>query len=161
MRASAASVTATAVVAPARTAVAIVAASARVRSRLLAGTPAPVGLVEQRKFHDQRRHLREALEMAITPGWCAGSIGKPVNAAAGVDIGFRIGGLVSHTHFLRDPVALPCRAWPIINASSASRELDHPKPCCEAAPPVVPPVRRFPHVFWRLYRRCSGRTGEF
>jgi hypothetical protein len=82
MRASAASVTATAVVAPARTAVAIVAASARVRSRLLAGTPAPVGLVEQRKFHDQSRHLREALEMAITPGWCAGSIGKPVNAAA-------------------------------------------------------------------------------
>lgn len=82
MRASAASVTATAVVAPARTAVAIVAASVRVRSRLLAGTPAPVGLVEQRKFHDQSRHLREALEMAITPGWCAGSIGKPVNAAA-------------------------------------------------------------------------------
>jgi len=73
---SAASVTATAVVAPARTAVAIVAASVRVRSRLLAGTPAPVGLIEQRKFHGQSRHLREALEMAITPGWCAGSIGK-------------------------------------------------------------------------------------
>jgi len=76
-------------------------------------------------------------------------------------IGFGIGGLVSHTHFLRDPVAPPCRAWPIINASSASRELDHPKPCSEAAPPVVPPVRRSRHGFWGLCDRSSRRIGEF
>jgi len=48
-----------------------------------------------------------------------------------------------------------------VNASSASRELDHPKRCCEAVPPVVPLVRRSRHGFGCPCYRRSGRTGEF